>query len=395
MSNTTPSLRFGIIGCGALGLVHAQRLSAIPGVRVTAVSDPDGGAMGRVADALAGKGKVEAFADYKDLLRTAELDAVCINSPNRWHVEQLLASLDRGLHVLCEKPLSMIPAEVEQVVRATERAGTTVAIAYQSRYRRDSRILKRALKSGKWGRVTSVDIFACEDWITPNRGTWRHDPDRCPGGFFADANGHQLDLLFWLTGLQPESLRATIENRGTPVPMVTWGEARLREQGPGGSGGISTRAVDAAAAGSGTHRTLAAPGHVGSISAAPRQAGGGPAGGREPEAAPGVPFTFTFVGDAKHWREEISIQTEKADFLMRDTHLLWTDGKQALGRFPDPEDEAPADAEADTPDAAFVAALRGGPPIVSEPVTVWPVLTFTLAALESARRGMAVDCAKA
>ncbi len=331
MSDTNSPLRFGIVGCGALGLVHAQRLSAIPGVEVCAVSDPDAQAMQRVASAVDAEGRVSSFADYRELLQTQGLDAVCINSPNRWHVEQLLASLDRGLHVLCEKPLSMVPAEVEQVVRATEQAGTTVAIAYQSRYRRDARILRRALQSGKWGKITSIDVFTCEDWMTPNRGTWRHDPERCPGGFFADANGHQLDLLFWLTGLEPLSLQATIETRGTPVPMVTWGEARLGESG--------------------------------------------------------VPFTFTFVGDAKHWREEISIQTEGADFVMHDTRLIWTDGTAAPGPYPDPESDAPAGDDAYTPDAAFVAALRGGPPVVSPPHTVWPVLRFTLAALESARRG--------
>jgi predicted dehydrogenase len=352
MSDSRLPLRFGIIGCGALGLVHAQRLSAMPGVEVVAVSDPDPQAMQRVAASVSTSSAVASFADYNELLKTAKIDAICINSPNRWHVEQLLASLNRGLHVLCEKPLSMVPTEVEQVVSATERAGTTVAIAYQSRYRRDSITLRRALQSGQWGRVTSIDVFTCEDWMTPNRGTWRHDPDRCPGGFFADANGHQLDLLFWLTGLEASTIRATTETRGTRVPMVTWGEARLRPQ----------RSQGVAAASD--------PGAEGD----------------------GIPFTFTFVGDAKHWREEISIQTEKADFVMHDTRLIWTDGTREPGPYADPDKESDAASRAYTPDAAFVAALRGGPPVSSPPHTVWPVLNFTLAALESAGRGEPVKC---
>ena len=362
MSDTNTPLRFGIIGCGALGLVHAQRLSALPGVQVCAVSDPDAQAMQRVAGALAPGSSVAAFPDYRELLQMDGLDAVCINSPNRWHVEQLLASLDRKLHVLCEKPLTMIPDEVDRVVRAAEKAGTTVAIAYQSRYRRDSRILRRALQSGKWGKVTSIDVFSCEDWVTPNRGTWRHDPERCPGGFFADANGHQIDLLFWLTGLTPLSLQATIETRGTPVPMVTWGEARLGE---------------------GSRQSA-----IGSSENYPKSKR--PEGTRNPKSE-GVPFTFTFVGDAKHWREEISIQTEGADFVMHNTRLQWTDGSADLAPYPDPESDAPTGGDADTPDTAFVAALRGGPSVVSPPETVWPVLLFTLAALESARRGQRVE----
>ena len=374
MSDRTNSLlerpiRFGIIGCGALGLVHAKRLSAIPGVTITALSDPDEDAMRRVSIALGGG--VPLFADYRALLDSGALDAVCINSPNRWHVEQLLASLDRGLHVLCEKPLSMVPAEVEQVVAATERAGTTVAIAYQSRYRRDSRILKRALESGRWGRVTSVSVFTCEDWMTPNRGTWRHDPTRCPGGFFADANGHQLDLLFWLTGLEATAVRAMIETRGTPVPMVTWGEARLVANPAVGSG------QSAIGEGQSVGNRQSAIGKRDSVRNLQSKSQNGE----------GVPFTFTFVGDAKHWREEISIQTERADFVMQDTRLRWSDGSAPAGPYPDPESNAPVGVDADTPDIAFVAAMRGGPPVVSPPGTVWPVLNFTLAALDAAKDG--------
>ncbi len=347
MNELTEPLRIGIVGCGALGLAHAERLNAMPSVQVRAVADPDARAVQRVADALSPTTRVEQFTDYRELLHESSLDAVSINSPNLWHVEQLLASLDRGLHVLCEKPLSMAPDEVEQVVRATERTGKIVAIAYQSRYRRDSRILRRALQSGKSGRITSIDVLTCEDWVTPNRGTWRHDPSRCPGGFFADANGHQLDLVFWLTGLQAASIRATIENRGTPVPIVTWGEARLVDQSSGSA--------------------------VTSDS-----------------SSPGVPFTFTFVGDGKRWREEITIHTEGADFQMHNTRLLWTDGSKEPAPYPDSENDAPAGEYGDTPDGAFVAALRGGPSVVSEPHTVWPVLRFTLNALESARLGETV-----
>lgn len=335
-------LRFGMIGCGALGVVHAQRLTALPNVQVTAVSDPDTAAMERVVAAVAGQEPSQTItqhADYREMMADGVFDAVCISSPNPWHVEQLLASLERKADVLCEKPLSMEPAQVQQVVEATAASGRTVAIAYQSRYRRDSRVLRRALQSGKYGKVTSVSIYACEDWITPNVGTWRHDPARCPGGMFADANGHQLDLLFWLTGLEADSLRATTETRGTPVPMVTWGEARLRPQG------------------------------------APLPAG-----------TAGVPLTFLFVGDAKHWGEEIRIQTEGADFAMQDTHLLWSTENKPLAPYPASE-MYPEDCSNTLPDSAFVAALRGGPPITSPPNTVWPVLNFTLTALASAAEG--------
>ena len=172
--------------------------------------------------------------------------------------------------------------------------------------------------------------------MTPNVGTWRHDPAPVRA-LFGDANGHQLDALFWMTGLEPMQVRATMENRGTPVPIVTWGEARLRAQN--------------------TDRAT---------------------------SEPGIPMTFTFVGDARRWREEIAIQTEGADWVMRDTRLLWTEGSMALTPFTEADLGLAEPVTTDTPDSAFVAALRGGAPVASAPETVWPVLTFTLAALESA-----------
>ena len=76
---------------------------------------------------------------------------------------------------------------------------------------------------------------------------------------------------------------------------------------------------------------------------------------------------------------------------MHDTRLIWTDGKQPAGPFVDPE-VPPAESDLDfTPDKGFIDALRGGEPVISPPSTVWPVLNFTLAALDSARSGAAVS----
>ena len=316
-----------MIGCGALGLIHTQRLNAIAGVEIAGVSDPDIEAMTRCKDSALDPENVSDFSDYKTMLKEMQLDAVCISSPNPFHVEQILASLESGCHVLCEKPLTMDREEAKKVGLAATVANKHVAIAYQSRYRRDSRALKRALQSGEWGKINSINLFACEDWMTPNGGTWRHDPKLCPAGYFGDANGHQLDLVCWLSDSYPEQVSASMLTRGTQVPMLTWGTARMKAES--------------------------------SI----------------------FPLTFLFDGTATGWREEISIQTEGADFVMRDTRLFWTDGSAPLAHFP--ESLYHSDDVDDTPDSAFVALLRGEQPAVSPPLSVNPVILFTLMAMES------------
>lgn len=330
-----------MIGCGALGMVHTQRLNCISGVEVGAVSDPNSLAMDACKSVTLYPEQVKSFNDYREMLESRELDAVCISSPNPWHVEQLLFSLKTGHHVLCEKPLTMILEEAHSVIEASEASNLHVAIGYQSRYRRDSRALKRALASGEYGNIHSVNLFACEDWVTGNLNTWRHDPKLCPAGYFGDANGHQIDLLLWLTGSRAERINASIQTLGLEVPMLTWGQANLKKY---------VVANDTEEMQASVQRDL--------------------------------PLNFMFDGAAKHWREEISIQTDKADFVMRDTKLLWSEGNAPLAPFPDYL-RTSEDLE-DTPDSAFISLLRGEQSSVSPPRSVLPVLEFTLAVLESA-----------
>ena len=333
-------LRAGIIGCGWFGRVHLERLAEISGVYVAALSDPNleaaqeltGKAVPSQIDP--GQGNVAAYADFHELLAHPGLDFVVIASPNKHHVPQILAALNKGLHVLCEKPLTLIPDEVNAVNEAMKKSGKRVAIAYQSRYRRTARLLKAALDSGKWGKIKAVNIFGSEDWNTPNVGTWRHDPERCPGGYFGDANGHQLDMLFWLTGLHASEVKASMDTCGTRVPLMTWGQAALTTQ-------------------NGTSEET-------------------------------IPMVFQFVGIARRWREEIVIQTECADFLIRDTVAFFADENTPLTPLTEELLELTSPVVDDTPDSAFVATLRGEEKIVSEPLSVNPVLHFTLMALADA-----------
>jgi predicted dehydrogenase len=245
-------LRIGIIGCGALGRVHAERFAAVPGVEIIALSDPVEESMDRVAALLPASPEMRA-RDYRALL-AAGLDAVCIASPDSFHVRQVLDALEAGLHVLCEKPLTPRVEELRAVIAARDRAGRQVSMTYPRRYDASMRRLRDEIRSGRWGEVTSVTAYNAEDWITPNRGTWRHDPEITPGGFFYDASGHQLDTIFWVTGLSGGEVSARVDRCGTPVPIKVWGNAEL-------SGG--------------------------------------------------APLVFAFVGDAHLWREQINIHCER------------------------------------------------------------------------------------
>src|ERR1051325_4122846 len=114
-------MRIGIIGCGALGLVHARRFSAMDSVDVVALSDPVVASIERVVAELPRR-PATLSQDYRDILDSG-LDAVCIASPDSFHVPQLLDSLAANLHVLCEKPLTLDPDDLDAVLASRDETG--------------------------------------------------------------------------------------------------------------------------------------------------------------------------------------------------------------------------------------------------------------------------------
>jgi predicted dehydrogenase len=252
------SLRIAIIGCGALGKVHALRFAAMDGVCVAGLYDESWEAIDNVNLALS-PSLPDYIGNFDRRVLPKDFDAVCIATPDALHVSQALDALDAGLHVLCEKPLTPDESELDEVLAARDRAEKKIALTYPRRYDASMRRLREEILSGRWGAVTTVTAYNAEDWITPNGGTWRHDPEITPGGFFYDASGHQLDTIFWVTGLEGRSVQAKLDLCGSEVPLKVWGTAELTN---------------------------------------------------------GAPFTFCFVGDARMWREQINIHCERRDFAI-------------------------------------------------------------------------------
>src|SRR6185369_2951753 len=125
-------LRAGVIGIGFIGPVHIEALKRL-GVQVTAICGST-----KSARACAGKwGISEVYGnyDYRALLRSPNVDVVHITSPNKVHVEQSLAALAAGKHVVCEKPLGMTSKETAKVARAVAKPGSPVfAVNYMCRF---------------------------------------------------------------------------------------------------------------------------------------------------------------------------------------------------------------------------------------------------------------------
>ncbi len=217
-------LRFGIIGTGGMGGVHAREINGRQDARVAAICDVNEAALDRAAGWLGARAaEVRRFTDIGRMLSEAELDAVVIATPHTQHTAHVTAALDAGLHVLVEKPMATTAADARAIIAKAEAAGKTVAIAYQRHGSGTYKRAHQAIASGAVGDLRLVTVLIAQDCLEnfiPGR-TWRADPALSGGGHFMDTGSHINDMMLWVSGLEPESVMAHIDNFGTLVDVCS------------------------------------------------------------------------------------------------------------------------------------------------------------------------------
>jgi predicted dehydrogenase len=126
-------LSLGVIGLGEVAqVVHLPVLRALPELYdVTAVCDLSPGLLRRVGDAY---GVPRRYGDVVELLDDARPDALLVLNSDEYHADATVAALDRGVHVLVEKPMCLSPREAEEIVAARDRSGATVMVGYMRRF---------------------------------------------------------------------------------------------------------------------------------------------------------------------------------------------------------------------------------------------------------------------
>jgi myo-inositol 2-dehydrogenase/D-chiro-inositol 1-dehydrogenase len=183
------NLRIGVIGAGNIGTYHIQRLSTkVANATVSAVFDIDT----ERAAAIAGRIGATAFDRAHGLIRSEEVDAVVVASPGDLHAEQVLACIDVGKPVLCEKPLAPSTADCLKVLEAESEAGRRlVQIGFMRRFDPGYLEAKAALDGGQIGDGLLLHAV--------------HRNPEVPDTFkefmaITDSVVHEIDLTRWLFG---------------------------------------------------------------------------------------------------------------------------------------------------------------------------------------------------
>lgn len=197
--------RIGIIGLGRAGGIHFDALQGLATARVAAVSDPDAAARARATQA-----GVPAFATVEALLDGAALDGVVVCTPPADHAATSLRCLERGLHVLCEKPLALTTWDVLTMLQAANRAQRRVLVASKFRHVPEVARARALIAAGTIGVPVSFEVSFCSP--VDMRGRWNADAAHSGGGVVIDNGCHALDITAYLFGdirrIQATRLRA-------------------------------------------------------------------------------------------------------------------------------------------------------------------------------------------
>lgn len=187
-------LKMGIIGAG--GIAQKRHIPAFQKMQdkvvLYAVQDIDE----MKAREVARKNHIEkVFTNYEDMF--AEVDAVTIATPNKFHAEISIAALQAGVHVLCEKPMAITTEECKAITEAANLSGKVLSIAYHYRFMKEAQAAKKIIKAGEIGEPYVARVQAIRRRKVPGWGVFT-SKELQGGGSVIDYGCHLLDLALWL-----------------------------------------------------------------------------------------------------------------------------------------------------------------------------------------------------
>ncbi len=217
------TIRIGMIGSGGNARGHIRRLMQIEGVEIAGIADPSEDALEAAMELEGVTDAIATFSDYQEMLDEVELDAVEISTPHTLHYEHIMAALDNGLNVLCEKPLVCTVQEAEDVLDRLEEMDIVFGISYQRHTQAPYRFCRQKIASGEVGQCHFISSVQSQNWYRKQVGndTWRSKMQWSGGGQLNDSGSHLLDILLWMVDEEPVEAFAYQENLEAEVDILS------------------------------------------------------------------------------------------------------------------------------------------------------------------------------
>src|SRR5262245_33432967 len=189
---------FGIVGCGMISSFHAKAIADVKGAKLVACFDTREEAAVKFASA----NNCQPYTKPDAMLGDNRIDTGTIATASGAHMEPAVAAAKAGKHVIVEKPLEITLKKCDAIIDACAKAKVKLAAIFPSRFHDSSVKLKKAIDSGRFGKLTVGDSYV--KWFRTQayydsgawRGTWAVDG----GGALMNQAIHSVDLLTWLMG---------------------------------------------------------------------------------------------------------------------------------------------------------------------------------------------------
>ena len=242
-------VRYGIVGIGNQGTAYAYEFfmkKQVDNAVLTAICDIDP----RKIDLFKERNVegVEYFTDYKEMIDSGKIDAVLVETPHYLHPEISIYALTHGVHALCDKPAGVYTKQVKEMNEVAKKSDRLFGMMFNQRANCLYRKMREIIVSGQIGKIFRVN-WIITNWFRSQKyydsGSWRATWKGEGGGVLINQCPHQLDLVSYVTGMQPKTVNAFVkygrfhkievedevtayfeyENGATGVFITTTGEA--------------------------------------------------------------------------------------------------------------------------------------------------------------------------
>lgn len=208
------TIRYAVIGTGGIANVHLRDFAAKPGLQVVGLCDPNPANLQRALNQYT---SAKGFADAKSMLRETRPDIVSVCTSNKFHRPSVIAALEAGAHVACEKPMAMNvkeAIEMEDVRKKHKRIGL---INFSYRNCPSFRFASEIIRNGELGKLIRVNAVYLQSFLGAEATTfsWRNDITQAGFGALGDLGVHMVDAVRFITG---EEIARAVGKAETLIP---------------------------------------------------------------------------------------------------------------------------------------------------------------------------------
>jgi myo-inositol 2-dehydrogenase/D-chiro-inositol 1-dehydrogenase len=196
-------MRIGILGLGRIGAFHAETLSGLDAVESLVLTDPFAEAAKSAADRFGGE-----VVDSPEALLASGVDGIVVAAATDAHPGLILAGVEAGIPVFCEKPVAKHISDGVEVLKAVQGSDVPIQIGYNRRFDTGFVNARAAVQSGELGKLHTVRSTTLDPAPPPAAYV------AASGGIFRDCSVHDFDIIRWVTGREVVEVYAVGGNRG-------------------------------------------------------------------------------------------------------------------------------------------------------------------------------------